>query len=194
MEAWCHLGVHYLRVRSTATVLFYRNFDNHRAMWRPGSTWACCTCTAGAGKAYTVGDGKRRVLLSCCCSAKRCRQAQGHVEAWFHLGVLHLRGWGTPASPTSALNYFNLAAKMGHLLAQYNLAMMHLSGAAAEKCAFPRTALSCSRKCSSRVTKTGHMLAQCRLAIMHLFSAAAEKSASSGAAFRGQVSTAPVSA
>ena len=56
------------------------------------------------------------------------------MEAWFHLGVLHLRGWGTPASPTSALNYFNLAAKMGHLLAQYNLAMMHLSGAAAEKC------------------------------------------------------------
>jgi len=57
------------------------------------------------------------------------------VEAWFHLGVLHLRGWGTPTSPTQALYYFSLAAKMGHLLAQYNLAMMHLSGSAAEKCA-----------------------------------------------------------
>jgi len=64
-----------------------------------------------------------------------CAQAadQGHVEAWFHLGVLHLRGWGAPASATQALYFFSLAAKMGHLLAQYNLAMMHLSGAAAEK-------------------------------------------------------------
>jgi len=62
---------------------------------------------------------------------------QGHVEAWFHLGVLHLRGWGAPASATQALYFFSLAAKMGHLLAQYNLAMMHLSGAAAEKRAPP---------------------------------------------------------
>ena len=64
-----------------------------------------------------------------------CAQAadQGHVEAWFHLGVLHLRGWGAPASATQALYFFSLAAEMGHLLAQYNLAMMHLSGAAAER-------------------------------------------------------------
>ena len=48
---------------------------------------------------------------------------QGHVEAWFHLGTMYLYGWFVPMSITQAQNYFSLAAKMGHILAQYNLAM-----------------------------------------------------------------------
>ncbi len=51
---------------------------------------------------------------------------QGHPEAWFHLGVMHLNGWATKYSQTQALHYFTLASKMGHVLATYNLAMMHL--------------------------------------------------------------------
>ena len=66
---------------------------------------------------------------------------QGHTEAYFHLGVMHLNGWGVRASPAQALQYFSQAARNGHLLAQYNLAMMHLSGTAADKC----VALACTR-------------------------------------------------
>ena len=51
---------------------------------------------------------------------------QGHPEAWFHLGVMHLNGWATKYSQTQALHYFTLASKMGHVLAMYNLAMIHL--------------------------------------------------------------------
>lgn len=60
---------------------------------------------------------------------------QGHVESWFHLGLMHLNGWGTRKAPQQALYFFTLAAKMGHTLAQYNLAMLHLQGGAADKCA-----------------------------------------------------------
>lgn len=55
------------------------------------------------------------------------------MESWFHLGVMHLNGWGVQANPTQALYYFSLAAKLGHVLAQYNLAMLHLQGASADK-------------------------------------------------------------
>lgn len=69
---------------------------------------------------------------------------QGYVEAWFHLGVMYLNGWGVKANPQQALDYFRLAAEMGHILAQYNLAMMHLRGAPKDKCAthLPRKAAS----------------------------------------------------
>ena len=52
---------------------------------------------------------------------------QGHVDAWFHLGVMHLKGWGTRISRHQATQFFAQAAKLGHLLAMYNLAMMHLT-------------------------------------------------------------------
>jgi TPR repeat protein len=59
--------------------------------------------------------------------------AQGYVEAWFHLGAMYQNGWGVKGSAHQALYYFSLAAKMGHILAQYNLAMLHLQGPAADK-------------------------------------------------------------
>ncbi len=55
------------------------------------------------------------------------------MESWFHLGVMHLNGWGVKADAGQALKYFTLASKLGHVLAQYNLAMLHLQGAAADK-------------------------------------------------------------
>lgn len=56
------------------------------------------------------------------------------MESWFHLGVMHLNGWGTKANAQQALTFFNMASKLGHVLAQYNLAMLHLQGSAADKC------------------------------------------------------------
>lgn len=58
-----------------------------------------------------------------------------HVDAWFHLGVMHLNGLGVKTNMQQALNYFASAAKYGHVLAQYNLAMLHLQNSASDKCA-----------------------------------------------------------
>lgn len=59
---------------------------------------------------------------------------QMHVDSWFHLGVMHLNGLGVKTNMQQALNYFASAAKYGHVLAQYNLAMLHLQNSATEKC------------------------------------------------------------
>lgn len=55
---------------------------------------------------------------------------QGNAEAWFHLGTMYLNGWGVKPSQRQAVDYFALAAQMGHVLGMYNLAMMHLHGRA----------------------------------------------------------------
>lgn len=52
---------------------------------------------------------------------------QGHVDAWYHLGLMHLKGWGTKPNRQQATQLFTQAAKLNHLLAQYNLAVLHLS-------------------------------------------------------------------
>lgn len=64
---------------------------------------------------------------------------QMHVDSWFHLGVMHLNGLGVKKNLQQALNYFASAAKYGHVLAQYNLAMLHLQNSGTEKCAPPAT-------------------------------------------------------
>ena len=38
--------------------------------------------------------------------------AQGHVEAWFHLGVMHLNGWGTPRNMQQVQYFFGMASKV----------------------------------------------------------------------------------
>ena len=62
-----------------------------------------------------------------------------HVDSWFHLGVMHLNGLGVKKNLQQALNYFASAAKYGHVLAQYNLAMLHLQNSGTEKCAHAAT-------------------------------------------------------
>lgn len=70
---------------------------------------------------------------------------QMHVDSWFHLGVMHLNGLGVKKNLQQALNYFASAAKYGHLLAQYNLAMLHLQNSGPEGCAQTVTsAASCN--------------------------------------------------
>ena len=51
---------------------------------------------------------------------------QGHADAFFHLGIMHLHGWGVPASLQQAQNHLNMAGSLGHLLAEYNLALILL--------------------------------------------------------------------
>ena len=49
---------------------------------------------------------------------------------------MHLNGLGVKTNMQQALNYFASAAKYGHVLAQYNLAMLHLQNSATDKCAY----------------------------------------------------------
>lgn len=58
-------------------------------------------------------------------------EMQGHTEAWFHLGVMHLNGWGTGRNVQQAQYFFSMAAKVGHTLGTYNLAMLQLNRDAA---------------------------------------------------------------
>jgi SEL1 protein len=54
---------------------------------------------------------------------------QGHPDAHFYLGIMHLKGLGVRRkSVQRAFSYFTLAAHAGHVLAMYNAAMLHLAG------------------------------------------------------------------
>ena len=44
---------------------------------------------------------------------------------------MHLNGWGTARNVQQAQYFFSMAAKVGHTLGTYNLAMLHLSRDAA---------------------------------------------------------------
>ena len=56
--------------------------------------------------------------------------SQGNAEAWFHMGVMYLNGWGVKPSQRQALDCFTVSAQVGHVLGMYNLAIMHLNGRA----------------------------------------------------------------
>ena len=60
---------------------------------------------------------------------------QGHADAFFHLGMMHLHGWGVPASLNQAQHYLNMAGRLGHILAEYNLALILLQSRQAGNCA-----------------------------------------------------------
>ena len=73
---------------------------------------------------------------------------QGHPEAWFHLGTVHLHGWGVPVSMQQAQAFFAMAAKAGHVMGQYNLAMIYLKNRCCppldiHACLFHRQVLVC---------------------------------------------------
>ena len=80
---------------------------------------------------YEEGDGQQRYLsqaLSCYQRAGDC----GHPESLFNLALLHLQGQSQGQSqgqlakpnPVLAFSYFEQAAKLGLVQAQYNLASM----------------------------------------------------------------------
>ena len=73
---------------------------------------------------------ERRIICTPICVFSCCSYAQGSAEAWFHMGVMYLNGWGVKPSQRQALDCFTIAAQVGHVLAMYNLAIMHLNGRA----------------------------------------------------------------
>jgi SEL1 protein len=61
--------------------------------------------------------------------------ADARPDAWFYLGVMHMRGYGVRRkSVQRALTYFTLAAQSGNPLAQYNAAVMHMAGKGTARC------------------------------------------------------------
>ena len=42
---------------------------------------------------------------------RSCTPLQGNTEAWFHLGVMHLNGWGVPRNVMQAQYFFSMTAK-----------------------------------------------------------------------------------
>ncbi|KDD72234.1 hypothetical protein H632_c3656p0, partial [Helicosporidium sp. ATCC 50920] len=55
-------------------------------------------------------------------------QWHGVADAAYFLGLMHLRGWGTRASVSQALQLWDAAAKAGHPAAAYSRAMLLLGG------------------------------------------------------------------
>ena len=52
----------------------------------------------------------------------------GHVEALFHLAVMHEQGEGVPENFSHALGLYRRAAELGYAVAQYDLAVMYTLG------------------------------------------------------------------
>jgi hypothetical protein len=65
-----------------------------------------------------------RSLLNTCVANPGAAQADAH----FHLAVLYVTGATGKADYSRALQHFNSASHAGHLMAVYNLALMHLTG------------------------------------------------------------------
>ncbi len=58
--------------------------------------------------AHSPTLGGSTAVCDSCASA----DVQGHTEAWFHLGVMHLNGWGTARNLQQAQYFFSMAAKV----------------------------------------------------------------------------------
>ena len=80
--------------------------------------------------AVVVGLQHMDIGHACIVYVPGCRGWQGSAEAWFHMGVMYLNGWGVKPSQRQALDCFTIAAQVGHVLGMYNLAIMHLNGRA----------------------------------------------------------------
>lgn len=67
---------------------------------------------------------------------------QGHADAHFFLGVMHMKGLGVRRkSAQRAFSYFMLAAHTGHTLAMYNAAVIQLQGRGTTRACKPAVAL-----------------------------------------------------
>lgn len=82
----------------------------------------------GLGYMYLTGYGVPRDYRR----ARQLLQAASerlNTDAKYHLGVMHLHGWGMQRpDPERAFNLFSQAAMVGHPFATYNLAMLQLQG------------------------------------------------------------------
>ena len=95
---------------------------------------------AVSGAARMKGSSGTLLCVRCCTSDDlrpgccRCMWTRGSTWA-----SCISTAWGVKKNLQQALNYFASAAKYGHVLAQYNLAMLHLQNSGTEKCAHAAT-------------------------------------------------------
>ncbi|KAL6772072.1 SLP1A [Auxenochlorella protothecoides x Auxenochlorella symbiontica] len=64
-------------------------------------------------------------------------QWPGHADAHFFLGMMHLRGMAVAPDMQRAVHHLGVAARRGHILAGYDLAMLHLGGHTGSRAACP---------------------------------------------------------
>ena len=67
-------------------------------------------CAVRNGGAHSCED-HLNWKTSCTCTSIDVAVPQGNTEAWFHLGVMHLNGWGTPRDAVQAQYFFSMTAK-----------------------------------------------------------------------------------
>ena len=53
---------------------------------------------------------------------------QGNTEAWFHLGVMHLNGWGVPRNVMQAQYFFSMTAKTVRHPLRQKAHLKHMQG------------------------------------------------------------------
>ncbi|EXX66637.1 hypothetical protein RirG_121900 [Rhizophagus irregularis DAOM 197198w] len=56
------------------------------------------------------------------------KNQQGNLDAQFELGYCYEFGIGTEVDKTKAFELYNIAAKRGHIIAQYNFELLYESG------------------------------------------------------------------
>ena len=119
------------------------------------SSSAAAATAGGKGGGETTASARDPAKAA---EAFRAAADAGSLEAHFHLGVMHLHGWGgLQPSDAQARAHFALAARGGHVLAAYNLAMMLLASPAAGEC--PR-ALELLRRVAERHPAVADALAR----------------------------------
>ena len=86
---------------------------------------------------------------------------QGHLIAQRTLGVMYVKGRGTPRNEAEAANWFRKAAEQGDATAQYNLGAMYVSGSGVSRS--DAEAIKWFRQAAER----GDAAAQYNLAVMY---------------------------
>ncbi|GIL51665.1 hypothetical protein Vafri_7607 [Volvox africanus] len=128
VTAMAHLGDMYANGHGTE-----RSFEKAREWWELAARRHSGVALFGLGYLHLTGRGGvtqdfDKAFVYFTKSADQIH-SEARPEAWFYLGVMHLKGYGVRRkSVQRALTYFLLASQTGHLLAQYNVAMLHLAG------------------------------------------------------------------
>lgn len=88
----------------------------------------------GLGYMYLSGHGTPKDYGKALKYLKQAVQAHGSgswggsSDTFFYLGLMHLNGWGTRRDTGQAITMWETSSRLGHMLASYNLAMLHLGG------------------------------------------------------------------
>lgn len=116
-------------------VIFARTFVRHGVIasllfLNCSHAWAKASCTVAGDHKVTqavqlLNDKStkgHKVTMSLLLDASRL----GNADAYFNLGLIHMRGLGVPANSSAAVPFFRFASECGILEAQVNLAQLLL--------------------------------------------------------------------